>query len=334
MSMGGSGGVALELVTPLPRGRVLDLYSNRKRIAEGKMPDVFVYDELPEKLRHQIIHIWKDAIGDYDVSYEYGNLPRGNNKGWEYIHDTVTYGHGLPELSDDRRMNDRCANYLCKASVDDALDLIQVSFDYIDKHVRNFDYNARTYSIIKLTANAAIEELNACFLFAGVGYQFENGEIIRVDSELIHNEIVRPALHYLNQPGFEVPRDEFMTAHEHYRAGEMKAAIVDANNAFESTLKKICDQRDWKYKKGVRAVDLLKLVREKGLLPDHLGKSFEQLAATLKSGLPVLRNEEGAHGQGPKPRETPRYVAAYALHLAAVNILFLVEAYHAKYGEP
>ncbi len=46
--------------------------------------------------------------------------------------------------------------------------------------------------------------------------------------------------------------------------------------------------------------------------PDYLDKSFDQLIATLSSGLPRVRNEEGAHGQGAKPRATPPYVAAYA----------------------
>ncbi len=327
MSIGGSGGVALELVTPLPRGRVLDLYSNRKRLAEGKIPDVFVYDELSEKLRHQIIHIWRDAIGECNVTSQLSGTRA--NELWKCIHDAVAREHGLPKLSDDRRMDHRCANYLRKVSVDDALDLIEVSFHYIHTVVRSFSYNDGPRK-----ADAAIEELNERFLRAGVGYQFENGKIIPIDSELIHKETVRPALHYLNQPDFEGPRHEFMTAHAHYRAGEMAAAIVDANNAFESTLKAICDRRRWKYQEGDTASKLVDLVREKGLLPDHLGKSFEQLAAVLKSGLPVVRNKEGAHGQGPKPRETPRYVAAYALHLAAVNILFLVEAHLAKHGEP
>jgi hypothetical protein len=63
-----------------------------------------------------------------------------------------------------------------------------------------------------------------------------------------------------------------------------------------------------------------------GLLPDYLGQSFDQLIATLQSGLPKVRNEVAGHGQGATPRETPGYVAGYALHLAAVNIVLLVEA--------
>jgi hypothetical protein len=71
------------------------------------------------------------------------------------------------------------------------------------------------------------------------------------------------------------------------------------------------------------------LIRANGLLPDYLDTSFDQLISTLKSGLPKVRNEEGAHGQGATPRETPGYVAAYALHLAAAKIVLLVEAFKA-----
>ena len=188
----------------------------------------------------------------------------------------------------------------------------------------------RRTPVIKVTAEDAIAELNERFRRAGVGYRFEDGMIFRVDSELLHHDVVKPALHFLQQPGFNGPREEFLQAHAHYRAGEMKDAIADANNAFESTLKSICDQRGWQYQKGARSFrSHSQLVRSKGLLPNYLENSFEQLAATLKSGLPKVRNEEGAHGQGASPRETPDYVAAYAIHLAAAKILFLAEAHKA-----
>jgi len=224
--------------------------------------------------------------------------------------------------------NQRCENYLLQAkSVETALDLIEVSFRYIDNIARDFDDADRRRAGITMKAADAISELNERFRRSGVGYQYEHGEIMRVDSELVHAEVVRPAIRFLHQPGFEGPRDEFVQAYAHYRTGEMKDAITDANNAFESTLKTICDQRGWEYNKGARASDLLRVVRSNGLLPDYLDKSFDQLSATLKSGLPKIRSEQGAHGQGATPRSTPRYVASYALHLAAAKILFLVQAH-------
>ena len=214
-------------------------------------------------------------------------------------------------------------------TLDIALDLIDASFLYIDKVARKFDSREQKRRGISITADETIETLNVRFQRAGVGYRFDGGMLIRVDSELLHSEVVRPALVLLHQQGFEGPCAEFLKAHAHYRSGDTRAAITEANNAFESTLKVICDQSDWSYPKGATASRLLKVVRDNGLLPEYLDKSFDQLAATLNSGLPKVRGEEGAHGQGSEPRETPDHVAAYALHLAAAQILFLVEAHRA-----
>jgi hypothetical protein len=40
----------------------------------------------------------------------------------------------------------------------------------------------------------AVFELNARFREQGIGYQYESGKIIRVDSQLIHAEVIKPAL--------------------------------------------------------------------------------------------------------------------------------------------
>ena len=253
-----------------------------------------------------------------------------NNEAWQSIHDAVAREHGVLNLGDKRSIDDRCATYLLNStSIEKALDLIEVSFGYVDKIARKYGTYERNKRGIRRAATDAITELNERFRRAGVGYQFEDGVIIRIDSELIHSEVVQPALRYLHERGFEGPRDEFLRAHGHYRSGEIKVAITDANNAFESVLKAICDQRHWQYPPGARASDLLKVVRQQGLLPSYLDNSFDQLAATLKSGLPKVRGEEGAHGQGATPSKTPDYVAAYALHLAAAKILFLVDAHKA-----
>jgi hypothetical protein len=137
-----------------------------------------------------------------------------------------------------------------------------------------------------------------------------------------------PALRLLADPRFKGADDEFRAAHNHYKAGEYKDCAVDALNALESTMKAICDIKGWTYQRGARATDLLKILRQKGLFPEFADQSFEQLYATLKSGLPALRNDAGGHGQGAVPVEVPEYVASYALNLSAAKIRFLVEAFH------
>ena len=312
---------------------VVDLFSRRKRIADGKTPDVYQYDELPQSLRVQIVQIMRDAVGEY---HQYGKTyndytAKENNEGWKIIHDSVAHEHGVFKLAEGSNPFHSCKIFLLNShSVDLVLDLIEFGFWYIHSETRQFGVHERAKRGICETADEAIKELNERFKQAGVGYQFEDGYMLRIDSELIHSDIVKPALRYLNEDGFEGPRDEFMSAHAHYRNGEMKDAIIDANNAFESTLKSICVQRGWEYQKGDSASRLIKVVRDQGLLPDYLDNSFDQLVATLKSGLPKIRGEEGSHGQGANPRKTPDYVAAYALHLAAAQILFLAKAHNAS----
>ena len=295
---------------------VLDLFSYRKRIADDATEDVFTYDELPPKLRVQIVHIWRDAVG------------RENPEAWKAIHEIVAREHGVFELADRRTYEESCETCLLETpSIDIVLDLVEVSFRYIDRAARNFDPFKRRELGIQGSAAEAIDELNERFRRAGVGYQFDDGKIFRVDSDLIHREVVRPALRYLHEPGFAGPRQEFLRAHACYLAGDTKEAVTNANNAFESTLKAICKQRGWSYPDGATAPRLVKLVRDNGLFPSYLDKSFDQLAATLKSGVPEVRNEAGGHGQGPTPRTTPDYVVAYSLHLAAASIVFLAEAH-------
>ena len=58
------------------------------------------------------------------------------------------------------------------------------------------------------------------------------------------------------------------------------------------------------------------------LLPEFAEKTLEQLLATLK-GVGEVRNDAGAHGQGPRLVEVPSHVAEYALNLAAAQIRLL-----------
>ena len=309
------------------------LYSQRKREAEGGVPDVYVYDDLSKSLRVQILHILQDAIGPYveEAIVVAVPSPENSNRFWFHIRRKVAEAHAKLSLSEKPFLNasQECLHYLldCK-QVDRVLDLVEFSFRFIDMELRLLNEQKRRMYQITRTASEAIDDLNEYFRRAGVGFEYSSGQINRVDSELLHNEVVQPALHFLNQPGFEGPQEEILVAFRQYQNGENEAAIVSANSAFESTLKSICDQRGWEYNKGARATDLLKIVRDERLLPINLHKSFEQLYATL-NGLPELRNKLGAHGQGSKPVTTPDYMVSYALHLAASNILLLVEANNA-----
>ena len=142
--------------------QVLNLYSYHKKAAEGGTPDVFTYDKLPERLRIQIIHIWREAIGRYFV---YSGFPYDraveNNEDWEVIHDQFAKERGVFNLGGERQIDSRCENYFvnCK-SVEIALDLVDYTFLYIDKVAREFSSTDREIRGIKVTASDAIKQLN------------------------------------------------------------------------------------------------------------------------------------------------------------------------------
>jgi Domain of unknown function (DUF7014)/AbiJ N-terminal domain 4 len=303
---------------------IFDIYSRRKRRAEQAEPDVYQYEAIPAKVRTQIRFILESALGAYS-DQPYADQ---NNDVWDLIRNTIRREKGLaviyPNAYDSR---EEVINAIITfEKVDDCLDLIDLCFRCVNR-MRGWSEDDRRYKGIKQDPDDAIEELNFRFRDACVGYQFEAGEIVRVDSQLIHSEVVKPALVLLGDPRFDGAQDEFLSAHAHYRAGEYEDAVLDANRAFESSMKTICDIKGWEPPKGARASDLVKILRRNKLLPDYLEPSFDQLIATLQSGLPKVRNEVAGHGQGAILRQTPGYVAGYALHLAAANIVLLVEAF-------
>lgn len=182
---------------------------------------------------------------------------------------------------------------------------------------------------IKQGPDSAIEELNGRFRERGIGYQYVNGILVRLDSQFAHAEVVKPALGLLNASGFDGPADEFMRAFQHYRHGRHKEAVAEALKAFESTMKAICEARKWSYPSTSTAKQLMEILFDKGLVPKILESHFTNLRAAMESGLPTLRNKTSGHGQGAVPVEIPAYFAGYALHLMASNIIFLVEAHKA-----
>ena len=55
-----------------------------------------------------------------------------------------------------------------------------------------------------------------------------------------------------------------------------------------------------------------------------MSNHLSSLRVTLESGLPTVRNKTSGHGQGKMEIEIPTEFAEYAINLAAVNIVFLV----------
>ena len=332
---------------------VYKTFAKRQAESAGK-PAIYHYDTLPDTLREQVAQILKGAIGDpTDGIYWAARgrpLPTASwiNYRWVSIHDILAREMGVPRLVDavnpiPWRYMESCLRFVREhEQIDWVLSLIEIAFVIIEQ-IRVYN-DPTEYFAPKQPPDDAIAELNRRFLEHSIGYQYQAGQIIPLDSQYLHHKTAEPAITILHEavesavtllhaPNFSGALQEFEEAHRHYREQRYKEAIASSGCAFESTMKIICDLRDWSDgNKRSTASTLIKVLFNKGLVPSWMESHFTALRATLESGLPTVRNQpgHGTHGTGSTSAEVPGYLAAYCLNLAASNIVFLIETHNAK----
>ena len=302
---------------------VVKIFSKRQKRLRGETPDVFQYEVIPSEFRVQVLGIWRNAFGTGDHAQCI----------YATIYEDLCHEYGvfsLDSYSDYDDDSDNCSDpeslvkfFFGTVNTDYAIDVVELSFRSIDKDIRE---NPDNFAGSKMSPDEAIAELNYRFLEHGLGYQYESGQIIRVDSQYLHSEAVQPALTILSDTMFKGANAEFLSAHEHYRAKKYKECLNDCLKAFESCLKAICDKRGWAYGAKNTANRLVEIVFKNELIPNFMQSHFSALRQTLKAGVPTLRNELGGHGQGSQEVHVLGHIAAYALHLTASNILLLAKA--------
>ena len=294
---------------------VWDLFSKRQRRARGEFPDVYQYATLSPEFRAQTVHILSDTIGKH------------LGEPWEFMHHTLSkeYGVlGLPGPSAHTPPIERILNHVIKGPTEQVLDVIEIGL--LAAKVVDGDYGKRKESRATQTAADATTEFNTRFREHGIGYQVENQKIIRVDSQVLHAEVVKPALSLLAAPAFAGPNAEFLSAHEHYRHARYGSSMNESLKALESTLKVICSEHEWPHGEHDTAKALLNVVFANNLIPSWMQAQFGGLRSMLESGVPTARNRVSGHGQGTEVREVPAYLAAYLLHSTAAAIVMLVGA--------
>ena len=306
---------------------IVELFSKRMKKERGEISDIYVYEDISDKLRIQIKHIWNDAIGqDLDT--------------WEFINKTMLKELGKLKLVETYCRYDKecCTEFLLThKNIEEVIDIIELSFIVIDKIIRERDPIGSLYGRCQ-KADEAIKELNYRFKENSFGYEYIEGKIIRIDRVFTHNEIVKPAIKLLYEEKFDGASNEFFKAHEYYRKQEYKDAILYAGKSFESTMKTICENIPYQYDKNKdTASKLITILCNNDFIPislkthfDGLDKAISGIRTSLDSGLPTLRNRKGGHGQGERIEYVTEEFATYALNLAATNIVLLVNLYKRK----
>lgn len=307
---------------------VANLYSNRQKELRGEYPDVYQYEELPNKFKVQVTQIIIDTIGKKPSYNQFGHSTVSLSEiSFRRIHKILCKEYGVHSLAIVQGQTDIDAvlNFFMQtSSIEEAIDVIELTFRIINSFVRQNESEFKSQQSTIQTPTDAIIELNARFKQHGVGYEFVQNEIIRIDSSFLHSEVVKPTLHtLLLSPFLEGAKEEFLSAHSHYRHQRYKESLNDCLKAFESTLKAICIKHNWEHSPNDTSKRLLNICLTNGLVPAYMQEQFNQFLALLSSGVPTIRNKEAGHGQGTEVKNVSSDLVSYALHLTASNILFL-----------
>lgn len=295
------------------------LFSERIKNKDGE-PEVYIYDSFPETFRNQIFYIIEDVMDKYQGS---------QFSLWNFVHDSFAREKGLKSLAEYGYEKDRCDSYVCNSNDVDFLDFIDFTFHIFDG-IKEKNLQPQYHYIQDLAEfiNSKLSELNYRFKQHNLGYEFVNGEVIRIDNKVIHEEIIKPALKLLYEEGFEGAEEEFLKAFEKRRKGDNKNSILEAGKSFESTMKTICDKKGYTYNATKdTAQKLINILKDNNFFPDYMEAHLTSFRTTLETGLPTLRNKTSGHGQGSEITPISDDFAEYALNLAATNIVFLVGLY-------
>ena len=292
---------------------IFNIFSKRQKKLDNENIDVYEYEKIPNKLKVQSIHIFReviDKLGEHNI--------------YSKIHKILCKEYGVFILK-EYAQTDEEAIFDFLLQTDDyqkSLDIIELFYKYFyivfkDKYKHHVPYS-------KLI-DESINELNERFKENAIGYSFESGEAIKIDSKFIHSDIVKPTLKILNDPLYKGANEEFLKAFEHYRHKRYKECLNECLKSFESVLKAICDKNNWTYNQNDTLKKLIKICFDNNLIPSYLQTQFSSLQQLFESGVPTIRNKNSGHGQGIQQNKVTKEMTSYMLHLTATNILFLAE---------
>lgn len=305
---------------------IYNLFSKRQKKLRGEICDVYQYDTIPNNLKIQITQIISDAIGTSTHCGKYGHYMSESDELYAYIHKILCREYGIYELikNADTYFHEIYNYFLQQDDIEKCLDIIEISFNVIATHVKENPYKFTEFT--SLSPDDAIDELNERFKESCVGFQFESNEIIRIDSQIIHAEVVKPTLRLLGStPYLAGSNNEFLSAHEHYRRKRYKECLNDCLKSFESLMKAIHDDNSWEYNKNDTASRLISSCLSHNLIPSYLQSQFTSLKTMLETGVPTIRNKNSGHGQGTEIKNIDEELASYMLHLTATNLLYLAQ---------
>ncbi|MCF6777767.1 hypothetical protein L3V83_14445 [Thiotrichales bacterium 19X7-9] len=316
---------------------IIDIYSKREKNLT-KNNKSWGFDDICEKLKVQIIYVWKDILGEVIKQLNYNNgLLYINDEPYQDITQWFCREHGLMSLeSGNNSLRKSYFEILANYFIDSNdylkdLDIIELSMIYMNVYAREDHFLNSRRELTHSKIDNGINEINNRFKEHNIGYRFANNKIIKITSEFSYNEIIQPTLTIINSDKYDTVNKEFMQAYEHYKNKFYSDAISNACKSLETTLKYICDYNGWSYKKDNSNTSktlsgLIDVVFEEQLVPKYLQAKYTSLKSLLTSSVGTVRNQDGiSHGSEPTSINPTDDLVDYVLDMTASTIKYLVK---------
>lgn len=292
--------------------KLFDVFSRReKNLTNAKIKP------LTEGFRNRVLMLLRDAL-----QYNFRAFLGGLHQKAAYLYGKF----GLSGTSAHSSPEDDLLNFFATCSDEHFLDLIELIFrsdlpgvtwpdnSLIPGINEFFRIDALPYHL----TGYSTEEFESSFhgtptTATGIA---EYPQIIRKDSEVVHQNAMEPALTLLNAAEFKHANDEFLKALEDHRKGDYRDCLTKCGSSFESVMKVLCAKKSIPFNEKDTASALLKALLGNGQLDQY----WEQpliFIATLRNRL------SSSHGAGSQPKVIPEHVATYAVNSTASAILLL-----------
>lgn len=279
------------------------LFSQRHREAiENKK---LTLSTIPRKIRQKIIYCMQKYDRHYGFNDEYSTF-------YNDLKQRLLDNYGETSLKayvdDVFQEANNIEQFILGSKPEQVLDAIELYSNLIEKLSQKVNFH---------------KECNLIFKSENLPFRILDGYIIELDSAFLESEILSKAYELLKDNLFEKACLDFLNARNNLTAGDYSGTIMEANNAIESTLKKVLNKE-----KGEQG-NLKKWLMKSGIIPDYFQGFCDYFEGLLQSAF-TIANESSRHGKKEIPdkrNEVDYPVASFFLHLAGSLIVFIMERY-------
>lgn len=166
-------------------------------------------------------------------------------------------------------------------------------------------------------------ELNQLLKTEQLSIRFMESEFVRLDSEFAESEILFKVNWLLKEKSFDKAHYDFIEARQRLSNGDYSGCIISANNALESFLKKLLDN------KNDNQGTLKKLLIKSKLIPEYFNGFLDYFDGLLQASF-TIANKSARHGQKEIPNEINKVdeaIANFCLNLVGTLTIFISERY-------